>query len=286
MRRFAVSARRPLGLALAIVAGAAVLAVATPANATDTNAEHLTVAHSDQCLADGQRKVTWTVTNSRPDATILTTVMLTSVPAGFGFANGSGVTVGATLPASPASVTGVQLLPATAVSASLQVGVLFDKGISITGTGTVVFEGTCTPQYTVTQDCHGITFTFKAPPAGYEGKGTDVSLNPSVGTEESFIIKPGDADKIVTFPGTTGLTIDLEYGDFEARHAWAHDPCPSPSASPSPSARPSVSPSPSLPVTGSSLTGVIGIGAGLLVGGVALIALFLVLRRRRSVTSA
>ena len=69
-------------------------------------------------------------------------------------------------------------------------------------------------------------------------------------------------------------------------------PCPkpspskSPSASPSPSASkpvtPSASPTPSLPITGSSSTmPLVGTGAALVVGGVALVA---TLRRRRRVT--
>jgi LPXTG-motif cell wall-anchored protein len=67
-------------------------------------------------------------------------------------------------------------------------------------------------------------------------------------------------------------------------------PCPSPSKSPSPSpsasrsvpASPSTSATPSLPVTGSSSTmPLVGTGAALVVGGVALVA---TLRRRRRVT--
>lgn len=105
---------------------------------------------------------------------------------------------------------------------------------------------------------------------------------------------------VVASPATkVKITYSAKWADgFEAKGGsdWVSltGPCPSPSpspskspsASPSPSASKSVTPStsatPSLPVTGSSSTmPLVGTGAALLVGGVALVA---TLRRRRRVT--
>jgi hypothetical protein len=265
------SARRLLGMAFATVVGTAVLAVAAPASAASTT-EHLTLGHSALCLPNGQREVTWTVTSSRPASSTLSVVDLTSNPAGFGFVDGTIIKVGATLPASPGQLVDKQLLPGNAIGASLHVETVFtssDVKTTVPGDDQIAFDGTCTPAYTVTQDCHGITFTFKAPPVGTTVISILVTLHPSVGSDQSFTIKSGDPDKTVTIPGSPGLKVDLSYGgNFKTTYTWSHDPCPSPT----------------LPITGSHLTGVIGIGAGLVGGGVGLIVLMLVLRRRRTVS--
>ncbi len=269
MKRFPPSGRRLLSIASATVAGAAaMLMFATPANAID---EHLTVTHTARCLPTGQQEVTWTVTSSRDVTSTLSVVDLTSSPAGSGFVDGNIIKVGATLPAMPAQLTDTQLLPGTAASAALHVETVFGSGefaTTIDGDDEVAFEGTCSPAYTVTQDCHGITFTFKAPPVGTTVITIHITLHPSVGADEVFTIKSGDADKTVTFPGSPGLTVDLSYGDeFKTSYTWTHDPCPSPT----------------LPTTGGSLSTPIGFGVGLIVGGVGLLVLLFVLRRRRTI---
>ncbi len=59
----------------------------------------------------------------------------------------------------------------------------------------------------------------------------------------------------MSFPGSTGT------------HAFTHAPCP-------------------LPLTGSSTTGPLALGGGLLVAGIALIAGLFLFRRRRTVASS
>jgi hypothetical protein len=224
------------------------------------------------CLPDGTWRVTWTLSSTGigVDGTV-TNVGLTT----------PGTTVtnivpGATLPHA-GQLVGVQIMPGDAPGGDINVTVtwpVLEGTISRTRDGAVRFETPCTPRYTVAQDCAGITFTFTAPPATTTAAlpSVEVNLHPSVGADVDFVLAPGADPKIVTFPGSAGLTVLVTIDeDFEKSHAWTQEPCPP-------------SPSPSLAQTGSSLGTPIGLGAGLVLVGVALVlgALFL-FRRRRTV---
>jgi hypothetical protein len=270
VKRFPRFARRALSVALATATGAAMLALAAPAYAHGgDNPTVVTVGHTSTCLPDGERQVIWSVsTNSESDSTI-SKVDLASAPTNTGFVNGNIIKVGATLPGSPSSLSDKQLMPGTNTSASLAVTSIFGDGelaTPVKGSDEATFEP-CTPWYTVTQDCTGITFVIGPPPVG--DAVFHVTLHPSVGADQSFNMTSGEADKTVTFPGSPGLTVDLSYGEgFKKSYAWDHAPCPT------------------LPTTGTRIGGTIGTGAGLVVGGVLLLLALVWLRRRRAVSGS
>jgi hypothetical protein len=272
VKRFLTYARRALSVALAT--GAALFALATPAQAHafgDDDTPHLTITHSTVCLPDGQRQVTWTVATERDDDGTISAVTLGSTPVAAGFVNGNIIKVGETLPGDGGSLSDKQVMPGTNTSASLAVSAKFGSGEFIeTISGSDAFEFTpCIPLYTVSQDCNGFTFVFKGLPAGEAIITRHVTLHPSVGADQSFDMKSGDPDKTVTIAGAPGLTVELSYGDgFKASYAFTHDPCPT------------------LPKTGSNLGGTIGAGIGLVVVGTALLVLVVAMRRRRSATQA
>jgi hypothetical protein len=268
VKRFPTLARRALSVALATATGAAMLALATPAYATARAVDNtITVTHTTRCLPNGQREVTWTVTDTQENEATISAVTLNSTPTATGFVDGNIIKVGATIPGDDGTRTDKQLMPGTNNSASLQVTAHIGSGeFETVHSGSDAFEfATCNPAYTVSQDCTGITFVFKGLPPGEAVISFLVTLHPSVGTDQSFTIKSGDPDKTVTIAGAPGLTVDLSYGDnFKTSYAFTHDPCPT------------------LPKTGSNLGGTIGAGIGLVVGGAALLLLLVVLRRRRT----
>jgi len=270
VKRFPTYARRALSVALAT--GAEMLALATPAQASArSEVEHLTITHSTVCLPNGQRQVTWTVATERDEDGTISAVTLHSTPTDAPFVDGNIIKVGQTLPGDGGSLSDKQVMPGTNTSASLEVSAKFGSGEFIeTISGSDAFEfGACTPLYTVSQDCNGITFVFKGLPPGELKITNHVTLHPSVGTDQAFDIGTGDPDKTVTIPGAPGLTVDLSYGDnFKASYAFTHDPCPT------------------LPKTGSNLGGTIGAGIGLVVVGAGLLVLVVFMRRRRSATQA
>ncbi len=91
-------------------------------------------------------------------------------------------------------------------------------------------------------------------------------------------IVPGGQKLDVTIPAGSGkITVEIAGTpgkDNALEHTW-QQPRDCPTATPTPS--------PTTPVTGASVTGTIGIGAGLVAAGVALISLLFVFRRRRTV---
>jgi hypothetical protein len=261
--------QRIITIGAATVAGlAGSLIAAVPAHAS---APTIFVDYDDECLPDGTRQVTWEVFNTAASLTATITAV-TLLPAG---STVSDIEVGATIPGDD-SLPGSQILPGDASSAKLTVSASWpgvESPYTDDASATAEFRGTCSPLYTVTEDCAGITFTFPAVDDGGEfpPKPIDVSLIPSTGDSQAFQLKGGDPEKKVTFPGSTGLTVALSYGDdFKKTHAWTSAPCPVPD----------------LPKTGSSLTGPAAIGGTLLLVGAALVIGTFMFRRRRTIAGS
>jgi hypothetical protein len=280
------AARRILSIAAAAAAGlAASLVLASPASA-----HHIDIGVSKTCQQDGTWKVTWTVNNSEDDlAGKVTAVALT--PAGTTVSN---IVVDAVLPAD-GSLVGTQIVPGDAAGATISVTVHWNRDgqdHSDTKSNGVEFTYKCESTYTVAQTCDSITFTFKAPPApvvpasapltdtgvylaGAALTSSSIKLHPSVGSDVTFTLNSGDPDKVVSFPGSPGLTVVVTIDNFEKTHTFTHDPCPT-----------TPSPSPSLATTGSSLSSPLGIGAALVLVGIGLIAALFMFRRRRTVAGS
>jgi hypothetical protein len=88
---------------------------------------------------------------------------------------------------------------------------------------------------------------------------------------------PGGEKLDVIIPAGSGkITVEItgQPAKDVKEHTWTQ-PQDCPTSTPTPS--------PTTPVTGASVTGTIGIGAGLLAGGIAMIALVYLMRRRRTV---
>jgi hypothetical protein len=192
--------------------------------------------------------------------------------------------------------TGVQRVPGDTDFAELDVVAKWSDDATHPGDEEVSLAeelGSCLKTYLVAQTCDSITFTFKAPPApvvpasaplietgvylaGYALTSSSIKLHPSVGADVQFTLNSGDPDKVVSFPGSPGLTVDviIDNGPKQT-HTFTHDPCPT-----------TPSPSPSLATTGSSLSSPLGIGAALVVVGIGLIAALFLFRRRRTVAGS
>ncbi len=281
--------RRLLAIAAVGAAGIATsLVAATPAHADpplDPDPSVLNVEGKAGCEADGWH-VVWKVSSNVPTPSLITAVSL--LPSGTTVSN---IIVGATIPANTDSdpeLIGVQMVTGGPTVASLSVTASYTPPtggppVTLTGALRLPLEIACTPLFTVEQDCHGITFTFNEPqeivPAMGSLDGTRIVLagamvghhivldpDPSGDTVDETLI-PGTT-KAFTFAGVTGLVvhlaIDPEHEGFENDYPWTHAPC--------------------LPQTGSSLTGTIATGVGLLAGGIALVALVFAIRRRRTPT--
>jgi len=112
-------------------------------------------------------------------------------------------------------------------------------------------------------------------PANGEKATVTGTVTPTTGSAQAISVARG-ASQTVEFPGVAGLKIAIDVDLLEDQTiAWEPRNCTTPTTPPATTAPP-------LAQTGASLGGVIGIGAGLLAVGAALIAAFFVLRRRRS----
>jgi hypothetical protein len=286
------AARRVLTIAAAAAAGlAGSLAIGSPASA------HLPAVSVDSVVCDrsaGEWVIGWKVHGTSVPAEAstwqLTTVTFTPPPP-TSVISGDLASANVWKPKAQ-DFTGTQRVPGSTGSVSLSVVAAWDDDDEATHDGSktksLTGVGSCVKTYAIALTCDSITFTFRAPPAPVEtaaARLTDtgvhlagsaltssrVHLHPSVGADVDFTLASGDPDKVVTFPGSPGLTVEVTIGDGPKRtHAFTPDPCP-----PSPSA--------SLAQTGSSVTGPVGVGAALLVVGAGLIAALFVFRRRRTV---
>ena len=267
--------RRLFSLASAGLVGlAATVLFASPASAHTS-----TIDVDFGCdVNTGAPTITWTITPSdqpgthfgfrdvvtTPDAGTVTGI---ANEAGFPHANGDVITVKHEL---PAGFTG---------EVSISYTVAWDDEYDAKKSDKVTIEtGDCPVIYTVTETCDTITFHFTAPEApepddvpklqALTPHSIDVTLTPSVGDPKTITLTEGGEDQTVSFPGSTGLTVKVDFEElFSKTHAFTHAPCP-------------------LPLTGSSTTGPLAIGGGLLVAGIALIAGLFLFRRRRTVASS
>jgi hypothetical protein len=283
------AARRLLSIAAATVAGlAAALVIASPASAHDPSISATTTCD----VATGEWTVAWKVINDFGQVGTLTTV---TPPSGGGTL--TVIVTGATVPAKSGAVNGVlaenQTFPNSVNSATLSAVMDWpDDFAPKTISKTAYKPAGCIKAYTVAQTCDSITFTFKAPPApvvpasapltdtgvylaGASLTSSSIKLHPSVGSDVTFTLNSGDPDKVVSFPGSPGLTVVVTIDNFEKTHTFTHDPCPT-----------TPSPSPSLATTGSSLSSPLGIGAALVLVGIGLIAALFMFRRRRTVAGS
>lgn len=260
MNRFRPSVRRALSIAAAAVAGfAATLVFATPAFA-----HHVTVTGAPTCQDNGTWKVVWTVVNSEGDKTaVLTTVTVDP--------DGSAITndpiASGTAMAAGGSVSGEQTFPGTETSATLTINLAtWSNGVTKTHvqeptqTKTIPLpEGQCTrvaePKVEFTSNCDG-TVTVKLFNEG-EGDAT-YEVN---GVEHALL--PGTTKDV---PVNSKDEITVTHGDLVWKYTWKD-------------------PGNCLPVTGSSLTGLLFVGASLVLGGIGIITLLSLTRRRRSRTA-
>ena len=290
MKQMRPAARRLLSIAAAAAAGlAGSLILASPASAHDPSITATTTCDP----ATGEWTVAWKVINDFGQVGTLTTV---TPPTGGGTL--TVIITGATVPAKSGAVNGVltenQTFPNSVNSATLSAVMDWpDDFAPKTISKTAQKPAGCSQTYTVAQTCDSITFTFKAPPpvivpavaslndtgvylAGAALTTSSIHLHPSVGADVNFTLNSGDPDKVVTFPGSPGLTVEVTIDNGPKQvHAFTHDPCPT-----------TPTPSPSLATTGSSLSSPIGIGAGLLIAGIAVIAALFLFRRRRTVAGS
>jgi hypothetical protein len=273
-----VKSRRLLSFAAAAVAGlAATFVMASPASA------HTATIDADvSCGIDGAWTVTWTLSNDwGTNATISDLVV---DPAGSAISDDP-ITNGTLIPHN-GSISGSQTFPNSATGASLGFKATWpaipdkDNGDNHTYSKHIDFGRTCTPLYSAVETCDSVTFTVNAPEApasesdadievAAAPRSVDVVLTPSSGDPKTVTVTEGGENHEVTFPATTGMTVEISIPELEwsTIYHFAHEPCP-------------------LPVTGASTTGPILIGASLLVVGVALVSGLFLFRRRRTVAGS
>jgi hypothetical protein len=265
------SLRRLISVAIAVAAGLAGAAVITSPASASVVTPPLEITGTRLCdLSTGGWQVTWTLTNNLGSVATLTAV--TPDPGASGAIFNQPIIVGSTIAAN-GTLVGHQLFPTTQTTGSLSVTASFGQVHDpVTVSKTIDLGPSCKQVYTATQDCHGITLTFKAPPQGDEFPPTgNVTIHPSTGSDVTFTL-PLTQDKVISFPGSAGLTVTVtitlgeDQKPFVTTHTWTHDPCPSPT----------------LPVTGNGYVGgAAKLGASMLLIGAGLIVISLYLWRRR-----
>jgi hypothetical protein len=251
------SARRLVLLIAAGVAGAAVsLFVASPALAHTASVSGVTACNKDT----GGWTVTWTIENDF--GTPATLDSLTPDPQGSAI---SGFAVNAVIPAASGGtngkITGTQTFPAGETTATLIGHVVWPDKVNQALNATVDRPSSCVahPQVSFKDNCDG-TVT--------------VTLDNQQGNAPATFKITGSPDKIVaggqkldvTVPGNVKVVVQVA-GHDDFTHTWQTSPCPSPS--------------PSLPTTGDNVASVATIGGVLLIGGIGLVVLAIVMRRRR-----
>ncbi len=265
MKRFRPSLRRVLSFAAAALAGAAAsLFIATPALAHNVNTKGVAV-----CDPAGGWTVTWTVASGgswKPYYKILTA---SSTPSS-GPIGGELGSLATAYKAVDKTFTGTEHFAASVSSATLTATALFSTSATTdanpVNAGTLtkiqVARPTCDPAANVAfaSNCDSVTVTLDnlqgSAPVTFNVKGIEKPVN---GGQKVDVSVSGDAPVVVKLAGHEDWT-----------YTWA------PAAACQP---------PSLPVTGSSLTSPLGLGAVLLAAGASVIALVYRLRRRRSVAS-
>jgi hypothetical protein len=264
VKRSGHSARRLVALVAAGFVGAAIsLFIASPALAHTAS-----VAGARACNPDGSWTVTWTISNDFGAPATLD--VLTPDPQGSAI---TGFAVNAVIAAKAnnvdGTITGTQTFPASEASATLMGHVVWKiDGVNQNLNTTVYKPSTCVakPAVSFKDNCDGtVTVTLDNTqgnaPATFKITGsTDKTVN---GGQKLDVTVPGNVQVVVQVAG---------HDDFTHMFATPSD-CSTPTPSPSPS--------PSLPTTGSNVTGFALAGGLLLIGGIGLVALAIVWRRRR-----
>jgi LPXTG-motif cell wall-anchored protein len=248
------------------VGSAAVIALsATPAYAHDVRIS------GEQTCVNGNWVVAWTVKHDQT-AKVGTLTAVTHTPS----TTLTTIVVGAQVPFSPGTLTETVTLPGSTASASLSVTMTWPRRSGDDSfTTTLTLGGDCVPpapQISVDDDSDCDSLTIKVTNTGtVQASGT---VTPNGGAAQPFNLAPG-ADQTFTFPGGAGVSATVALGNRSDTFEWK-DPGDCPTATTPPPA--TTTTTPPLPVTGASLTSLIGVGGALvLVGGV----LLMVLRRRR-----
>jgi len=267
VKTFRLFIRRLAILATATTLGtAAVIALsATPAHAT-----YPTIESSSTCDGPtGKWIVEWKVKNTWPQTARIKEVSVT--PDGTTLTGG--IVVDATL-AQGASVTGQQIVtPGSAAFAKLTVRVRFSNGVESTKWKKEWFGDKCEqdkPQFEATpsSDCDSISVTVKN-----TGK-IDISGTVSRGNEsKAFSLAPNATSEPFDFAAGDGVVTVAVQGADSKTFTWQK-----PEDCPTPTTPPPTTTTPDLPVTGASLSTLIGVGGALVLVGMALL---FVLRRRR-----
>jgi hypothetical protein len=261
VKRSGPSARRLVAIIGAGFIGVTVsLFVASPALAHTA-----TVKATTSCDNTGGWTVTWTIENDF--GTPATLDSLTPDPQGSAI---TGFAVSAVIPAASGGangkITGTQTFPAGETSATLIGHVTWTQDNYPQGLNKTVDKPTtclAKPQVSFVDNCDG-TVT--------------VTLDNQQGNAPATFKITGSSDKTVnggqkldvTVPGNVQIIVQTA-GQDDWTHKWQTptSPCPSPT-------------SPSLPTTGSDVSGIAVIGGLTLVGGIGLVALAIVMRRRRN----
>jgi LPXTG-motif cell wall-anchored protein len=268
VKSFRTFVRRLTIVATATTLGtAAVIALsATPAYA------HAGSVSGTKACVNGNWVVTWTVGHDHPTKTGTLTVV-THTPS----TTLSTIVVGASvLPGAAGKLTETVTLPGSTTEARLSVTMTWPRRDGDhTASKKLYLTGDCVPpapqisaepKSTCDEFAITVTNTGTVPASG--------TVTPNGGAAQPFNLAPG-ANQTFTFPGGAGVSATVTLGQESDTFEWK-DPgdCPTPTTPP-----PATTTTPDLPVTGASLTSLIGIGGALvLIGGV----LLMVLRRRRS----
>jgi LPXTG-motif cell wall-anchored protein len=259
---------------LTIVATATSLGTAAviALSATPAYAHTVSVSGSKRCV-DGNWVVTWTVANSETNKFgVLTAVSHTPPSPALSI-----IVQNAQLPKKPGVLTETVTLPGSTASASLTVTADWERADPKTDSEYLTLGGDCVPpppqiEVDTESDCDEFSVTVTNT-GTVQASGT---VTPNGGAAEPYNLAPG-ANQTFTYPAGAGVGVTVALGNRSDTYEWK-DPgdCPVPTTPPA--TTPPTTTTPPLPVTGASLTSLIGIGGALvLVGG----ALLIVLRRRR-----
>jgi hypothetical protein len=270
-RRF----RGALRAAMVALAGAvAALAMATPAHADGPTEPKAINDGEARCTPTGDIVLPWHFIGLHVNLT-----EVTSVPAGLVFISGNG-------PWDSYNTVAWQLIPGGSTSASLTFSWIDVDNASHTGTTTSTttqqMPTGCEPLVSAEfkSNCDHLVDVTVHNDSEDKVPFTANGVTKSVNADSSAVIEnvpaqdDGSVDVTMDWlpngnPFLTGLPVDT--------YTWK-DPggCPTPTPSPTGTSNSS------LPLTGSSVTGVIAVGGGLLAAGALLVVVSLLVRRRRS----
>lgn len=271
MKSFRLFVRRlSVVAATTAVGSAAVIAFSTtPAYATNATINGNAVCDT----TTGNWVITWTVSNTWNFVGTLKEVDWSPT----GPTPSGGIVVNATL-AKGSPLTGTQTVPGTttATRATLKVKTHFTNGHTATNDGTAHFQDTCEqdkPKIGTDANSTCETFTIKV---SNTGTVTATGTVTSGSKTDNFDLAPAEHVSF-SYPGGPGITATVILGEQSDTFQWKNPgDCPTPTTPPPPTTT-----TPPLPVTGASLTSLVGLGGALILVGAALL---FVLRRQRGLS--